>query len=76
MNPVEKASLSENTYVQTYPVHIKEKLAIRKVLIAGTGAVGKTSFVRVMKNRLPLSRIEDDTTAYRRTPFVELETLR
>ncbi|MFX0054893.1 MAG: GTPase domain-containing protein [Promethearchaeota archaeon] len=76
MNPVEKASLSENPYVQTYPVHIKEKLAIRKVLIAGTGAVGKTSFVRVMKNRLPLSVIEDDTTAYRRTPFVELETLR
>ncbi|MFW9889016.1 MAG: GTPase domain-containing protein [Candidatus Thorarchaeota archaeon] len=76
MNPVEKASLSENTYTQIFPVHTKERLTIRKVLIAGAGAVGKTSLVRVMKYNLPLSGFEDDTTAYHRTPFVELETVR
>ncbi|MFW9913682.1 MAG: hypothetical protein ACFFEU_14485 [Candidatus Thorarchaeota archaeon] len=76
MNPVEKASLSENMYTQTFPVHTKERLAIRKVLIAGTGAVGKTSLVKVMKHRLPLSGFEDDVTTYHRTPFVDLETVR
>ena len=76
MNSAEKASLSENTFTQTYPVRIKERLAIRKVLIAGAGAVGKTSLVKVMKHKLPLPGFEDDTTAYHRTPFVELETVR
>ncbi|MFX1441708.1 MAG: GTPase domain-containing protein, partial [Promethearchaeota archaeon] len=60
----------------TYPVRIRERLPLRKVLIAGAGAVGKTSLVRVMKHDLPLSGFEDDTTAYHRTPFVELETVK
>jgi small GTP-binding protein len=57
-------------------VSTNKGLPIRKVLIAGSGAVGKTSLVKVMKHNLPLSGIEDDTTAYHRTPFVELETVR
>jgi GTPase SAR1 family protein len=76
MNPIEKASVSTERYTQTFPLHTGKKLLVRKVLIAGTGAVGKTSLVRVMKHNLPLSCIDDDTTAYHRTPFVELETVR
>jgi small GTP-binding protein len=76
MNPIEKASVSTERFTQTFPLRTRRKLAIRKVLIAGSGAVGKTSLVKVMKHNLPLSGIEDDTTAYQRTPFVELETVR
>ncbi|MHA2386662.1 MAG: GTPase domain-containing protein [Candidatus Thorarchaeota archaeon] len=76
MNPIEKASVSTDRFTQTFPLRTRKKLAIRKVLIAGSGAVGKTSLVRVMKHNLPLSGLDDDTTAYHRTPFVELETVR
>ncbi|MHA2118562.1 MAG: GTPase domain-containing protein [Candidatus Thorarchaeota archaeon] len=76
MNPIEKASVSTDRFTQTFPLRTRKKLAIRKVLIAGSGAVGKTSLVKVMKHNLPLSGIEDGTTAYHRTPFVELETVR
>ncbi|MFW9968511.1 MAG: hypothetical protein ACFFEA_15290 [Candidatus Thorarchaeota archaeon] len=76
MNPVEKASVSANTFTETFAVSTRRGLTIRKVLIAGSGAVGKTSLVRVMKHNIPLSGFDDDTTAYHRTPFVELETVR
>jgi GTPase SAR1 family protein len=76
MNPVEKASVSANRFAETFAVRTSKGPTIRKVLIAGSGAVGKTSLVRVMKHNLPLSGIDDDTTEYHRTPFVELETVR
>ncbi|MFW9864224.1 MAG: GTPase domain-containing protein [Candidatus Thorarchaeota archaeon] len=76
MNPVEKASVSANTLTETFTATTSSGIAIRKVLIAGSGAVGKTSLVKVMKHNLPLCGIEEDTTAYHRTPFVELETVR
>ena len=76
MSPVEKASVSANRFAETFAVSTSKGPTIRKVLIAGSGAVGKTSLVRVMKHNLPLSGIDDDTTAYHRTPFVELETVR
>jgi GTPase SAR1 family protein len=76
MNPIEKASVSTNRCTQTYPLRTLKRLTIRKVLIAGAGAVGKTSLVRVMKHNLPLSGMEDDVTVYHRTPFVDLETVR
>ncbi|MHA2210952.1 MAG: hypothetical protein ACXABV_17495 [Candidatus Thorarchaeota archaeon] len=76
MNPIEKASVSTDRFTQTLSLHTRKKLPIRKVLIAGSGAVGKTSLVKVMKHNLSLSGIEDDTTQYHRTPFVELETVR
>ncbi|MHA2119228.1 MAG: GTPase domain-containing protein [Candidatus Thorarchaeota archaeon] len=76
MNPVEKASISAKRVGEPFAVCTSKGLTIRKVLIAGSGAVGKTSLVRVMKHNLPLSGIDDDTTEYHRTPFVELETVR
>ncbi|MFX0054891.1 MAG: GTPase domain-containing protein [Promethearchaeota archaeon] len=76
MNPVEKASVSANTLTETFTATTSNGITIRKVLIAGSGAVGKTSLVKVMKHNLPLCGIEEDTTAYHRTPFVELETVR
>jgi small GTP-binding protein len=76
MNPIEKASISTERFTHTFPLSTRKKLAIRKVLIAGSGAVGKTSLVKVMKHSLSLSELDDDATQYHRTPFVELETVK
>ncbi|UCE10634.1 MAG: GTPase domain-containing protein [Candidatus Thorarchaeota archaeon] len=76
MNSVENASMSPSRIGETLAVPSSKGLTVRKILIAGSGAVGKTSLVRVMKHNLPLSAIEDDTTKYHRTPFVELETVK
>ena len=76
MNPVEKASVSASTLTERFTATTSSGITIRKVLIAGSGAVGKTSLVKVMKHNLPLCGIEEDTTAYHRTPFVDLETVR
>ncbi|MHA2143725.1 MAG: GTPase domain-containing protein [Candidatus Thorarchaeota archaeon] len=76
MKPVEKASILAKSSTQTVPLPTGKRLPIRKVLIAGAGAVGKSSLVKVMKHDLPLSRIDDNPTAYHRTPFVDLETVR
>lgn len=76
MNPIEKASASAQTLTEVMPMHASRGHPIRKVLIAGSGAVGKTSLVKVMKHNLPLISIEEDATEYHRTPFVELETVK
>ncbi len=76
MSPTEKASTSVDRFGETFAVSSSKGLTVRKILVAGSGAVGKTSLVKVMKHNLPLSAIENDTSKYHRTPFVELETVR
>jgi len=49
---------------------------IRKVVLAGSGAVGKTSIVRVLKEKKTLIQFEDADKKYYRTPFMEIETIK
>jgi small GTP-binding protein len=48
---------------------------ITKILVAGSGAVGKTTLVKVLRDDAPLdgSSISQE---YHRTPFIELETVK
>ncbi|NWF97025.1 MAG: GTPase domain-containing protein [Candidatus Thorarchaeota archaeon] len=54
--------------------HTRDRSRTAKILIAGTGAVGKTSLVRVLKEGRPLDSAEA-VLPYRRTPFLNLETI-
>ncbi|MFW9994247.1 MAG: Rab family GTPase [Candidatus Odinarchaeota archaeon] len=53
---------------------IKSKRSLKKVLLLGSGAVGKTSLVRVLKEDKSLEEFKDGLE-YHRTPFLELETV-
>ena len=46
-----------------------------KALVAGSGAVGKTTLVRVLKDGQALNQ-SNHTQEYHRTPFLELETVK
>jgi len=63
--------LKENVSV----AHTSQKSQITKALVAGSGAVGKTSLVRVLQEGRPL-RVSSSLIEYHRTPFIELETVR
>ncbi len=54
---------------------VKKHQSIRKILLVGTGAVCKTSFVKVLKETKALSAMNCYMQEYHRTPFVELETI-
>lgn len=55
---------------------IKDKRKLRKILIAGSGAVGKTSLVKVLKTDAScLDDLEDEDLEYHRTLFMELEKI-
>jgi small GTP-binding protein len=47
---------------------------VRKILVAGSGAVGKTTLLQVLKDNKPLE-ITDISQEYHRTPFLNLETV-
>jgi small GTP-binding protein len=47
---------------------------VTKILIAGSGAVGKTTLLQVLKDNKPLE-IADISQEYHRTPFLNLETI-
>ncbi len=51
---------------------IKRKNTIKKVVIVGSGAVGKTSLLHLLK--MPEVSILDDKTKYARTPFMNIDT--
>lgn len=51
------------------------KPEVTKALVAGSGAVGKTTLVRVLKDGQSLSQ-SNHTQEYHRTPFIELETVK
>lgn len=51
---------------------IKRKNTIKKVVIVGSGAVGKTSLLQLLK--MPEVSILDDKTKYARTPFMNIDT--
>ena len=48
---------------------------VTKALVAGSGAVGKTTLVRVLRDNQPLNE-SNVTQEYHRTPFLELETVK
>ncbi|MGY5879243.1 MAG: GTPase domain-containing protein [Candidatus Thorarchaeota archaeon] len=48
---------------------------VTKALVAGSGAVGKTTLVRVLKDGQPLNE-SNTVQEYHRTPFIELETIK
>jgi GTPase SAR1 family protein len=48
---------------------------VTKALIAGSGAVGKTTLVRVLSDGQPLNK-SNSIQEYHRTPFLELETVK
>lgn len=48
---------------------------VTKALVAGSGAVGKTTLVRVLKEGQSLNE-SNFTQEYHRTPFLELETIK
>jgi len=54
---------------------IKRVHRIRKILVAGSGAVGKTSLVRVLKESKSLGELSDEDLEYHRTLFLDLEVI-
>ncbi|TFG30911.1 hypothetical protein EU528_07575 [Candidatus Thorarchaeota archaeon] len=48
---------------------------VTKALVAGSGAVGKTTLVRVLRDGQPLNE-SNVNKEYHRTPFIELETIK
>lgn len=55
--------------------YLKKIHKVRKILILGSGAVGKTSLVKVLKDGKILEQMCDEDLEYHRTPFLELDTL-
>lgn len=54
---------------------LKRLRAIRKVLILGSGAVGKSTLLSVLKSGKTLEELNDSSLSYQRTPFLELDTI-
>ena len=54
---------------------LKNNHSVRKILLVGSGAVGKTSLVKVLKDTQALSAMGGCMQEYHRTPFVELESI-
>ena len=52
----------------------ESKLQVTKALVAGSGAVGKTTLVRVLRDSQSLQ--QSNQAEYHRTPFLELETVK
>lgn len=55
--------------------HIKQTKKVRKVLLAGSGAVGKTSLVKVLKSEKSLNNMNEKKLAYHRTPYLNLDVI-
>ena len=55
-----------------YLEYVKLYKKIRKILVLGSGAVGKTSLTKVLKSQIPLKDMEGDCD-YKRTLFVEID---
>ncbi len=52
----------------------REGMRVTKILVAGSGAVGKTTLVKVLKSGQSMDEMQADSK-YCRTPFLELETI-
>ncbi|MDH5401714.1 MAG: GTPase domain-containing protein [Candidatus Heimdallarchaeota archaeon] len=59
-----------------YLNYIKRTKNIRKVLLVGSGAVGKTSIVKVFKEKSSLTDLRDYELKYHRTHFLDLESIK
>lgn len=55
--------------------YLKQKRVMRKILVAGSGAVGKTSLVKVLASNKSLSELGNEYLEYHRTHFLEMETI-
>ncbi|NWF96876.1 MAG: GTPase domain-containing protein [Candidatus Thorarchaeota archaeon] len=56
--------------------HLKEERGIRKILVAGSGAVGKTTLIAALTRNQVMSGGVNGLGGYRRTLFLDLQTLR
>ena len=54
--------------------YVRSRTKVKKVLIVGSGAVGKTSLLKVLRENKALEENNHDLK-YHRTPFLEFETL-
>ena len=70
-NTTNSPHIEENTTL----TQISQKPLVTKALVAGSGAVGKTTLVQVLKLGQSLMQ-SDHKKEYHRTPFIELETVK
>ena len=56
--------------------YIKRKRKLKKILLIGSGAVGKTSLVKVLSEDKTLEELEDKDRQYKRTLFFTFETVK
>ena len=59
----------------TLSSYLKQFHSLRKILILGSGAVGKTTLLKVLKIGKSLNQLDNGELNYHRTPFLELDTL-
>lgn len=64
--------LSNMSVISQVVQSIKRKNIIKKVVIVGSGAVGKTSLLQILK--MPETSILDEETKYTRTPFLNIDS--
>ena len=69
-NTTNSPYLEDNTAVSP----VGQRTPITKILVAGSGAVGKTTLVRVIKEGKSLDN-SNVSGEYHRTPFIEIETI-
>lgn len=55
--------------------YLKRTRRLRKILILGSGTVGKSSLLKVLKENKSLSEMDPSYRKYKRTPFLELDTI-
>ncbi len=55
--------------------YIKKKRSLTKILVVGSGAVGKTSLLKVLSADKSLTDLGDQFLEYHRTHFLELESI-
>ncbi|MBD3190360.1 MAG: GTP-binding protein [Candidatus Heimdallarchaeota archaeon] len=59
-----------------YLEYVKLEKQIRKILVIGSGAVGKTSLIKVLKTNKPLKEFDECHLEYNRTLFLEIEEIK
>lgn len=71
LKPGDGDSQERSSYIE----RIKRRAGIKKMLVAGTGAVGKTSLLTVLKERRCLQDLVDNDCEYHRTLFFDMEVI-
>lgn len=70
-NTMNTPQIKEKTKTSSSALH---RAGVTKILVAGSGAVGKTTLLQVLKDNKPLE-ITNLSQEYHRTPFLNIETI-